>query len=229
MPLLVCWWKHFAIHLFDMNKQSEMCSLLNDGKNCIVCERVCACVCVCSVLSCDATCLAPCCECSHWAVITHLSAVWNIHGQVSPSLCVSHMDSLLSPPTHLHPLRSSPRVTLFHLPFLLHPAHLSASGCTSCTATRHRGSSSKCHCPSPYWILIPWFSGRVSGDSSGFQRTCAYPISVLYFFVKVLTLKWKSVRKLCVLCLLRMSHPLHSLTDYCWATHRLQKPSCSLL
>lgn len=78
---------------------------LNAGKNCIVF------VFLCSVLSCDSTCLAPCCECSHWAVITHLSAVWNIHSQVSPSLWVSHMDSLLSPP----PL--SPHVTLFHLPF----------------------------------------------------------------------------------------------------------------
>lgn len=56
---------------------------------------------LCSALSCDSTCLAPCCECSHWAVITHLTADWNIHSQVSPSLGVTHMDSLLSPPSAL--------------------------------------------------------------------------------------------------------------------------------
>lgn len=74
-------------------------------------KRIALFVCVffwCSVLSCDSTCLAPCCECSHWAVITHLTAVWNIHSQVSPSLQGSHMDSLLSPPPALSPCHFIP-------------------------------------------------------------------------------------------------------------------------
>lgn len=83
-----------------------------------VCARLSA------VLSCDGTCLAPCCGCSHWAVITHLTGVWNIHRQVSPSLWVSHMDSLLSPPSALNPR------SLYSTCLLLHPTHLSASGYT---------------------------------------------------------------------------------------------------
>lgn len=83
----------------------------------------CLCAPVCLVLSCDSTCLAPCCECSHWAVITHLGAVWNIHSQVSPSLWVTHMD-------YYHPPFCSKPRSLYSTCLLLHPTHLSASGCT---------------------------------------------------------------------------------------------------
>lgn len=63
---------------------------------------------LCAILWQHSACLASCCECSHWAVITHLTAVWNIHGQVSPSLQGSHMDSLLSPPPALIPCHFIP-------------------------------------------------------------------------------------------------------------------------
>lgn len=103
MLFLICWWKHFAALPFSMAEQFEVCSLWAPEKNSIV--WVCF---LYSALSCDSTCLAPCCECSHWAVITHLTAVWNIHGQVSPSLQGSHMDSLLSPPPALIPCHFIP-------------------------------------------------------------------------------------------------------------------------
>lgn len=116
----------------------------------------CLCVCLCPVLSCDGTCPAPCCECPHWAVITHLTAVWNIHSQVSPSLRVSHMDSLLSPPSALAP-RSLISTCLF-----LNPTHLSVFGCTSYS---HPVLSHKLEMPlflSLLFCFFYWLSDRVS-------------------------------------------------------------------
>lgn len=120
MLLLVCWWKGIqlewtiwnALFLNPWEKEDALCA----------CFR--------SALSCDGTCLAPCCECSHWAVITHLAAVWNIHGQVSPSLWVSHMDSLLSPP--LSPRASRSLYSTFC--FIPLPPQLPAAPCKECAA-----------------------------------------------------------------------------------------------
>lgn len=97
MMCLVCWWKHFATHFAIQHGWAIWDVFFCECWKKLLCLDVF----LCSALSCDSTCLAPCCECSHWAVITHLSADWNIHSQVSPSLGVAHMDSLLSPPSAL--------------------------------------------------------------------------------------------------------------------------------
>lgn len=118
---------------------------LNAGKNCIVC------VLLCSVLSCDSTCLAPCCECSHRAVITHLTAVWNIHSQVSPTLWVSHMDSLLSPPPALIPCHFIP-------PAFWNTSLPSQHLATHYIPTQCRVLDSKCQCAALLCYTLCWLS-----------------------------------------------------------------------
>lgn len=115
------WTSNFKWVLFECWKKR-----IKKKSHCLfLCACVCARVCLRTVLSFDGTCPAPCCGCSHWAVITHLTAVWNIHRQVSPSLWVSHMDCLLSPP-----LSALTPWSLYSTWLLLHPTHLSASGYT---------------------------------------------------------------------------------------------------
>lgn len=141
----------FATQLFNIDEQ--FCVLSEYwGK-----KLHCLCAPVCLVLSCDSTCLAPCCECSHWAVITHLGAVWNIHSQVSPSLWVTHMD-------YYHPHFCSQPRSLYSTCLLLHPTHLSASGCTMHS---HPVLSLELKMPLSHSLLIffsSWISDRVSGS-----------------------------------------------------------------
>lgn len=85
-------------------------------------------------------------------------------------------------------------------------------------------------------LKMPLSLSLLNFDPPGFQAGLAgisedvrVSNQCFMFFCQSFNLKVETCEETRCVCLLRVSHPLRSLTDYCWATHRLQKPSSSLL